>query len=124
MKKKRRFGINVGTSSIMLIFVILCLVSFATLSIVSAKVDYDLSKKLAERTTTYYSACNEGEEFLIYFDNELRNAYNSSTDEIDYFNKVGTKKGFSIEISDYQTLDIQIVLIVSKKAYKGIWKAF
>ena len=41
MKNKAKgFDINVGTSSILLIFVTLSLVSFATLSLVSANADY------------------------------------------------------------------------------------
>jgi len=35
--KKRQFGMNIGSASILLVFVILCLVSFAVLSIVSAQ---------------------------------------------------------------------------------------
>ena len=34
--RKKQFGMNIGSASILLVFVILCLVSFAVLSIVSA----------------------------------------------------------------------------------------
>lgn len=37
--KKKQFGMNIGSASILLVFVILCLVSFAVLSIVSANAD-------------------------------------------------------------------------------------
>ena len=53
-KKKQFFGMNIGSASMMLIFVILCLVSFAALSIVSANADRRLSRKIAERTSAYY----------------------------------------------------------------------
>ena len=61
---KKSYGINIGFSFILVIFVILCLVSFATLSVVSANADYKLSTKLADRTTAYYTACNKAYEQL------------------------------------------------------------
>ena len=39
MDKKKNFPMNIGLSSILLIFVVLCLVSFSILSIVSANAD-------------------------------------------------------------------------------------
>ena len=48
--KKRQFGMNIGSASILLVFVILCLVSFAVLSIVSANADSRLSTRVLERT--------------------------------------------------------------------------
>lgn len=56
MKNKYSFGLNIGASSILVIVVILCLVSFAGLSLASANADYQLSKKLSDRTTSYYEA--------------------------------------------------------------------
>ena len=49
--KKKQFGMNIGSASILLVFVILCLVSFAVLSIVSANADSRLSTRVLERTT-------------------------------------------------------------------------
>ena len=57
--KKKQFGMNIGSASILLVFVILCLVSFAVLSIVSANADSRLSTRVLERTTAYYDACNQ-----------------------------------------------------------------
>lgn len=44
--KKKQFGMNIGSASILLVFVILCLVSFAVLSIVSANADSRLSTRV------------------------------------------------------------------------------
>ena len=38
-KKKKFYGMNVGSASMLLIFVVLCLVSFAALSLVIASAD-------------------------------------------------------------------------------------
>lgn len=54
-KEKRTFGfLNIGTASLLVVFLTLCLVSFAMLSLSSAKSDYEFSKKLAQKTTAYY----------------------------------------------------------------------
>ena len=44
MKKRTQMGLGVGASSILLIFVLLCLTTFATLSLVSAQADARLSE--------------------------------------------------------------------------------
>ena len=65
MKRNRDFGLSIGAPSIVVIMVIMCLVCFAGLSIVSANADLTLSRKLAERTSAYYQACNEAQEDLL-----------------------------------------------------------
>ena len=53
MASRKSYGANVGSSSILLIFILLCLVSFAALSIVSANAHIKLSDKVVSRTTSY-----------------------------------------------------------------------
>ncbi len=55
-ENKRSKGVHVGTSSILIIFILLSLVTFASLSFLSARSDYLLSCKMASRTTDYYAA--------------------------------------------------------------------
>ena len=52
--KKHSGGINIGTSSILVTFVLLALVTFAALSYMSARSDYVLSKEHADRTASVY----------------------------------------------------------------------
>ena len=68
---------NIGSASILLVFVILCLVSFAVLSIVSANADSKLSARVLERTTAYYAACNQAEQSLAGMDKTLQRMYAS-----------------------------------------------
>ncbi len=65
------FSSGIGSSSLLVIFVILCLVSFATLSIVSANADYKLSKKVLDRTCAYYTAEGQAQAALAALDAEL-----------------------------------------------------
>lgn len=55
---------NIGITSIVLIFVMMCLLTFSVLSLVSAKADYSLSRKSADRTTDYYTAENQAADIL------------------------------------------------------------
>lgn len=54
MNKQKKGFIHIGFSSILMVFTMLCLVTFATLSLITANSDYRLSLKVAEKTTAYY----------------------------------------------------------------------
>lgn len=105
------FNGGIGSSSILVIFVILCLVSFATLSIVSANADYKLSTKILDRTTAYYAAVNQAESNLANFDQTLQKVYAESDSEESYFATVGKTKSFMIPISDLQSLEVEVVIL-------------
>lgn len=57
--------ISTGTASLVLIFVMLCMLTFSVLSLVSAQADLRLSRKSAERTRAYYAAENAANDILI-----------------------------------------------------------
>jgi len=104
--KKKQFGMNIGSASILLVFVILCLVSFAVLSI-----DSRLSTRVLERTTAYYDACNQAEQSLAGMDNTLRRVYEASDSEDAYYGSVGHGKSYVIPISDLQSLQVTIEIL-------------
>ncbi len=104
------FSSGVGSASILVIFVILCLVSFATLSIVSANADYKLSKKVLDRTTAYYEASNQVEETLARLDSTLSSVYDTAATEEEYFQLVGHHKSFMIPLSDLQSLEVIVTI--------------
>lgn len=54
--------INMGTSFLLVIFIILCMVIFAVLSLSGSLKDYEASKQNAARISAYYQACNKAEE--------------------------------------------------------------
>ena len=110
-KKQSVFGMNIGSASILLIFVILCLVSFAVLSIVSANADNKLTQKILNRTTAYYEACNSAEASLAAVDETLRSIYLSSDNADSYFQMVGHSKSYAIPITDLQTLQVTIEIL-------------
>lgn len=69
---------NIGASSLLVIFLILCLVTFAILTLTSAKSDADFAEKLAYHKTNYYAACNTAESTLDEIDAILADAWQLS----------------------------------------------
>lgn len=89
MKKKTRIGLNIGTSSILLVFVLLCMVTFAILSFVSANADYKLSSSLGERTSAYYEASNLAEQQLNAIHQQLDEQAGLAKTAQDYNGRIG-----------------------------------
>ena len=114
-KSGPEFHVNVGSSSILLIFEILCLISFATLSIVSANADAKLSSRVAERTAAYYEACNQAQENIASIDRTLASVYADSFDEDEFFMAVGHKKTCIVAISDLQTLTVTLDILYPRQ---------
>lgn len=71
MKQKERFHLNIGAISILMIFVVLCLTTFAVLSFVTANADKKISTKNAKSVENYYKASARVESTLSQIDTEL-----------------------------------------------------
>lgn len=94
---RRNSGSHIGSASIMLIFTVLTMVSFAALSLSSSRADYNLSKKLLDRQQAYTKASHEGNAFVA----AVNSGYNFGAED-DIIRK-------SIPISDNQSLNIAIM---------------
>lgn len=136
-KKKFAQGVNVGSSSILVTFVLLCLVTFAALAFVSANSDYKLSQQTADRTTRFYEANHMAEVFLLNIDSQVKMKFNDSASESDFFNGIedvfsdndsviiekqdnGTiHLSYSVKISDKQDLEVTLCTSYSEFKDKG-----
>lgn len=99
--------INIGSSSILMIFIILCLVCFASLSLISSNADYSLSERCADKTIAYYQATNTAESNIASIDQTLHeNASSLTRDE--YFLSVGDSISFYVPINDQQSLFVDL----------------
>ncbi|MEY8339050.1 hypothetical protein AALB16_13705 [Lachnospiraceae bacterium 62-35] len=65
---------NIGVSSLILIFIVLCLVTFGLLSLSSARNDLVLAERNGEAVREFYRADQEGERFIAMADGRLREA--------------------------------------------------
>ena len=69
--KQQSTFINIGSSSLLMVFLVLCLTTFAILALSSAQSDYSFSKKFAEHKTEYYEASSRAEMILGEIDQIL-----------------------------------------------------
>ncbi len=74
MKRKGNFNLSVGASSILMIFVVLCLTTFGILSYVTANADSKISTKNAETVENYYAGATAAEKILQEIDDSLLSA--------------------------------------------------
>ncbi len=72
MKNNLKMGISIGGPTIIMIFVVLCMTTLGTLSLVTANADLKLTQKTVDSTTAYYAADNKGEQFLSQLDSILK----------------------------------------------------
>ncbi|MGN0351754.1 MAG: hypothetical protein ACI4ES_08885 [Roseburia sp.] len=86
--KKQRGYANIGFSSILTIFLTICLVTFAALSILTANSDYKLTQKVAEKTTAYYNADSIAQQILADIDSNLLLLYQNSESKEQYYELV------------------------------------
>lgn len=93
MKKDKQQSsfVNIGSSSLLVIFLILCLVTFAILSVSSAKSDYSFSERLAEHKKAYYEASARAERIAHEIDKQLADL----AQENSAANTAGTSGDFS-----------------------------
>ena len=64
-KSEMKSGANIGSASLILIFIVLCLGTFGLLSLTSAKNDLDLAERNAAAVSGFYQADAKGEEFRM-----------------------------------------------------------
>ncbi len=111
-KNAPEFKLNPGSTSILLIFVTLCLVAFAVLCVVSSNSDRKLGNKVITRTGDYYEACNKAQTLIAQIDEELYNAYyKSQGSSKEYYNALGgASRTFVIDIDESQKLYVELAL--------------
>ena len=106
--------INMGTSLLLVVFLVLCLVVFAVLSISTAQADYNLTADQAGQTTEYYAACTKAEEILADIDGLLAEggaaALDASASQDVPYVLDGEHVSFSVQVNDSQVLDVVLKL--------------
>lgn len=106
MKKTTKPMLAQGVSSLLLIFVSLCLITFAVLSFSSAQADFKLSSKMASHTKEYYNACNKANEKLGEIDRILADTFHQAHTETEYFSSL--EKALDGYFSEDHTVHFQI----------------
>ncbi|MDO4966740.1 MAG: hypothetical protein Q4E51_08550 [Lachnospiraceae bacterium] len=126
-KRKKNFssGVNVGSSSILVTFVLLCLVTFAALSFVSANSDYRLSRQSADRMGRYYEANRMAEVYLLNIESQIKQSVDNCSSEKEFLDGLDTVfadnnsieainldgkivLNYSVAITDKQNLEVTL----------------
>ncbi len=137
MKKRRiKITMNIGIISFMVIFIILSLVTFAILSIVSAKSNMRDAESYATHASYYYTLDTMANEELEKIDTQLAANAKNSTSAKDYFAQLSHVKAINdnITIKDHQIsytltyreakMDVTLTALYNAKTYYKIdvWK--
>lgn len=125
-KQKKYSGFGVGSTSVIMIFIVLCLTTFSILSYISSNAGYKFAKKSSEHLSMYYSAQNSAEMTLRNIDNAL---YLGNKDSANYSayvyglqNISGVKVvkntdsysvSYSTKIDDNQTISVELKVPLS-----------
>lgn len=88
VKKETRGFSNFGFSTILLSFVMICVVTFSALSLVSAHSDYKLSQKVATKNEGYYKAQELAYTKLQSIDQVLTECFFNATDQSNYYSAI------------------------------------
>lgn len=83
MKSKENEKVNagIGIPSILLIFIVMCLMVFGALSLSTARNDRNLAYKNAEKSTEYYNAVGKSEELISLVDQKLADSMKSNPND-------------------------------------------
>lgn len=101
-------NINLGISTILLIFFVLSMVSFSVLSLSSAVSDKRLTEKTIDKNLNYYDACNHMQEKLKEIDDLYYESFSSSSSEEDYYNALEPETTLTVPSGDSQELEVII----------------
>lgn len=114
MKKKNLPITNIGTVTLLMVFIILCMITLAALSLSSSLRDAKMGEKSARRITEYYTASNEAEALLAAADDAFAHAYANAADDGEYFHLIQeelSSSGLNANLTeDTLSVDFQIDL--------------
>ncbi len=111
-KRSHKSIISTGTTSIVLIFVMLSLLTFAVLSLVSAQANLRLSRKSAERTTAYYQAENAANDVLAGLLRAQQDGPQALTDYAaqQQVTLTGSSASYQVPLGEDQVLAVELTL--------------
>lgn len=122
-KRKIPSFINMGTSLLLVVFIVICMVMFAVLSISTAKSNLSMSEASAERSTEYYAASNIAEELVRDLYTDMQNGHEISAAMYPELTSVSSENEetiveFSVPVHERQVLEVTIRLNYSDCSYE------
>ena len=122
-KQEIRRKANIGSSSLILIFIVLCLVTFSVLSLGNAKREDALSSRSADSVREYYRADAAGEAFLQLADQALLKDDKNSL--MPYLQSASGTYCTDVAMNAGQALRVELALDWEQKTYQVLsWKVY
>ena len=120
-KQEIRRKANIGSSSLILIFIVLCLVTFSVLSLGNAKREDALSRRSADSVQEYYRADAAGETFLQLADQALL----KGDSLMPYLQSASGTYCTDVAMNAGQALRVELALDWEQKTYQVLsWKVY
>ena len=113
MKKKQFFGLGVGLSSVIMIFVVLCLTTLAVLAYFCAKADTKLTDKKVAYASSYQDADVEAKEVLFNVDETLLELSKEQKGLLEFKDKYKGKAEVSIVDDSYIYYEVYVTDSIS-----------
>ena len=111
MKKNNNneYGINIGSSTLIMIFALLCLVVFSLLAYKTSLNEKNLALKVSNETKAYYEADYKATKIKNKIKNNIISG-KSIVSLVDYEKKRNGSNyiGYSVKIDEYKKLDVEI----------------
>lgn len=127
--KSSRNKVSIGASSLILIFIVLCMATFGLLSLSSAQGDLKLARRNADAVKGYYEADNKGQQWLKGVDEVLMEEMGKGQDSTQCSLEIKDRLGdlydretglisTDIPMDRGQSLHIKLVLMCGEKRYE------
>lgn len=105
MNQKKYPMVNIGTASILTVFVILAMVTFAVLTYMSARKDSRYTEQAVEAATQYQNAVNQAYEKIAKIDADLLESYEAGN-----FEEM-LKQDYTFSIPSSDTTELHVTLV-------------
>ncbi|MCC2818849.1 hypothetical protein LK537_16230 [Lachnoclostridium pacaense] len=128
-EKSSRNKVSIGASSLILIFIVLCMATFGLLSLSSAQGDLKLARRNADAVKGYYEADNKGQQWLKDVDGVLMEEMGKGQDSTQCSLEIKDRLGdlydretglisTDIPMDRGRSLRIELVLMCGEKRYE------
>lgn len=118
---KNKLSIGTGVPSILMIFVVLALTTFATLSFTSARADYKLTEKNCKYIMDYYEADREAQKIIAELDAVIAKK-NSASGNYDFTGEISALgKNVVIDKDDNGELLLKYKVFINEKQELNVW---
>lgn len=126
-KRGSNMGVGVGGSSILVIFILLCLTTFATLSMVSANADLRLTEKSADAVREFYAADAAAEQLLAAADKAAPGGVSAVAEavpgaQVDQADGGALLVSYAVPVNESQELSVLLRIQPDGRCIREMWQ--